>query len=137
MPGSDPNHWLHRLSAEEWLRAAANELERATEALSGKHHRMGVAGARRAAGMAWNAVLTKTNSPDDLNQYGRSYMEHLKALGSDPSAPAEVKAAALALVSAPLELQLIPLGKGDATLAGHAECILRHAQGLISPPVSA
>ena len=25
MPGPDPAHWLHRLTAEEWLAAAATE----------------------------------------------------------------------------------------------------------------
>src|SRR5262245_57832093 len=57
MPERDPDHWLYRLDAGEWLRAAENELKRAEAALTHKQQRAGVAGARRAAGMAWNAVL--------------------------------------------------------------------------------
>ena len=87
MPGRDPSHWLHRLDADEWLRAAANELLRAEEALARKQHRQGVAGARRAAGMAWNAVLV--GGEDDV--YGRSYMDHLNALSKDPRVPEPVQ----------------------------------------------
>ena len=79
MPGRDPSHWLHRLDAEEWLRAAANELARAEEALLHKQQRPGLAGARRAAGMAWNAVLVGAED----ESYGRSYMDHLHALAED------------------------------------------------------
>ena len=79
MPGRDPSHWLHRLDAEEWLRAAVNELARAEEALLHKQQRPGVAGARRAAGMAWNAVLVGSEDA----AYGRSYMDHLHALAAD------------------------------------------------------
>ena len=75
MPGSDPGHWLHRLDAAEWLAAAATELSHAEEKLTQRAVRPGVTHARRAAGMAWNAVLVK--APDE--RYGRSYMEHVVA----------------------------------------------------------
>src|SRR5256885_15932435 len=108
MPGNDPTHWLHRLTAEEWLRASENELARAEEALRGKQQRMGVAGARRAAGMAWNAVLAVEYD----ESYGRSYMDHLHALARDPSVPEPVRAAALALAEAPLATDIVALGPG-------------------------
>ena len=57
MPGPDPAHWLHRLTADEWLAAAATELELCAETLERRAFRPGVTHARRAAGMAWNAVL--------------------------------------------------------------------------------
>ena len=79
MPGRDPSHWLHRFDPEEWLRAAANELARAEQALAQKQQRPGLAGARRAAGMAWNAVLVCAED----ETYGRSYMDHLHALARD------------------------------------------------------
>ncbi len=58
MPGPDPAHWLHRLTAEEWLAAAETEIGHAEAALARRAARPGVTHARRAAGMAWNAVLT-------------------------------------------------------------------------------
>ncbi len=124
MPGRDPSHWLYRLDAEEWLRAAATELARAEDALLRKQHRPGVAGARRAAGMAWNAVLVG----DEDAAYGRSYMDHLHALVGDARVPEPVRAAAQALVAAPLATNVIPLGRGDTTMAGHARTILDEAK---------
>ena len=53
----DPGHWLHRFDAAEWLAAAETELAHAQEKLSHRSVRPGVTHARRAAGMAWNAVL--------------------------------------------------------------------------------
>jgi HEPN domain-containing protein len=124
MPGPDPDHWLHRLTAEEWLRAAEGELVRAEAALLGKQQRAGVATARRAAGMAWNAVLVVAFD----ERYGRSYMDHLKALCDDGAVPAEVGAAARALVEAPLASDVVQLGRGDTRLAEAARTILTHAR---------
>jgi HEPN domain-containing protein len=133
MPGTDPNHWLHRLSADEWLRAADHELARAEQALRGKQQRPGVAGARRAAGMAWNAVLVI--APDDA--YGRSYMEHLQALARDAAVPPAVREAAGALLSAPLASDVVQLGAGDSRLAAAARAIVEHARERVSPRASA
>jgi hypothetical protein len=124
MPGRDPSHWLHRLDAGEWLRAATKELVRAEEALVGKQQRPGVAGARRAAGMAWNAVLVGAEDEG----YGRSYMDHLHALARDERAPKAVRAAALTLVEAPLATNVIPLGRGDTRWADAARVIVDEAR---------
>jgi HEPN domain-containing protein len=128
MPGRDPSHWLHRLDSEEWLHAAANELRRAEEALLHKQQRPGLAGARRAAGMAWNAVLVQTED----EAYGRSYMDHLHALVKDERAPEAVRAAAAQLLEAPLQTNVVPLGKGDTRLAACARVILDEARRRIS-----
>jgi hypothetical protein len=53
----DPGHWLYRLTVEEWLAAAEHELRLCEEALGRRAFRPGVTLARRAVGMAWNAVL--------------------------------------------------------------------------------
>jgi HEPN domain-containing protein len=124
MPGRDPTHWLHRFDAEEWLRAAGNELERARLALSGKQQRTGVAGARRAAGMAWNAVLVAVED----ETYGRSYMDHLQALAKDARLDDATRTAAQSLVSAPLATNVIPLGRGDTRLADCARVIVEEAR---------
>lgn len=134
MAEKDPNHWLFRYSPEEWLRAAEGELNRARAALNIKQQRTGVAGARRAAGMAWNAVLAI--APDE--RYGRSYMEHLKALATDATVPDPVRVAAHALVEAPLETKLVTLGThGDTRLADAAQAIILHAQDRVTPKASA
>jgi hypothetical protein len=132
MPGRDPDHWLYRLSPDEWLRAAEHELRRAGEALVRKQTRPGVAGARRAAGMAWNGVLALAEQLDE--RYGRSYMDHLHALVSEPAVPVEVQRAADALVRAPLTSELVVLGPGDARLADAARLIVEHARLRIHPP---
>jgi hypothetical protein len=133
MPGRDPTHWLHRLDADEWLRAAGNELERARTALLGKQQRPGVTGARRAAGMAWNAVLVG----GDDERYGRSYMEHLQALAKDERLDEATRGAAQSLVAAPLATNVIPLGKGDTRLADCAAVILAEARRRVTTTTSA
>lgn len=124
MPGRDPTHWLHRLTAEEWLRAARNELGRAEQALAHKQRRPGVAGARRAAGMAWNAVLVGAEDA----AYGRSYMDHLHALARDAGMAEPVRRAAEALLEAPLATNVVPIGRGDTRLADCARVILEEAE---------
>jgi HEPN domain-containing protein len=110
LPGSDPSHWLHRLDAGEWLDAAATELAHCGEALGRRAFRPGVTHARRAAGMALNALLLAGERP----RWGRSYMEHVAALADDETVPAEVRAAARLLRDTPPQApQLIALGKPD------------------------
>jgi HEPN domain-containing protein len=134
MPGPDPAHWLHRLTAEEWLAAAATEIAHAEAALARRAPRPGVTHARRAAGMAWNAVLTR--NPDE--SAGRSYMEHVVALSNDTIVPAEVRAAAERLRDTPARApSLVTLGsraaQSDLGPAHDARLILDHARSLLSP----
>jgi HEPN domain-containing protein len=128
MPGRDPSHWLHRLDADEWLRAADNELVRAEDALLRKQHRPGVAGARRAAGMAWNAVLVGVED----ESYGRSYMDHLRALAADERVDDQVRTAARQLLEVPLATNIIPLGRGDTRMADCARAIIVEARRRVS-----
>ena len=133
MAGRDPGHWLHRLDAAEWLAAAATELAHAEEKLSHRSVRAGVTHARRAAGMAWNAVLVTT--PDE--RYGRSYMDHVVALAQTPdddaSIPATVRAAARLLRETPAAPpQLITLGKADLSALEAARTILEFARTKVS-----
>ena len=129
MRAKDPSHWLYRLSPEEWLRAADKELLLSTAALVRGQQRPGVASARRAAGMAWNGVLALAETLEE--RYGRSYMDHLKALMDDPSVPGGVQGAARALLQAPLATELIPLGRGDTRLAEAAGEIVAHARARV------
>jgi hypothetical protein len=126
--GGGGESWLTRLSAEEWLAAAEGELQRATHALFHKQQRAGVTQARRAAGMAWNAALLGIADAQERARYGRSYMEHLRALAADEAVSAAVREAANALVQAPLEQRLVQLGiEGDTRLAQAAGVIVEEA----------
>jgi HEPN domain-containing protein len=124
----DPEHWLYRLTAAQWLQAAQNDLHGAQTAFLAKQQRAGVTYARRAAGMALNACLRLCPDP----AYGRSYMDHLQALHKDPSVSQELRDAAGQLVSMPLTQQLVTLGKrGDAHGAAPAERILEYARAFV------
>lgn len=121
----DPAHWLYRLTAEQWLSAAENELKGAYQALVGKQQRAGITYARRAAGMALNARLRRTPDP----AYGRSYMEHLQALRTDAAISPELSDAASRLLAVPTTQQLVTLGpKGDTTAAGLAGRIVEYVR---------
>ena len=129
MPGSDPGHWLHRFDAAEWLAAAQTELTHAHEKLSHRSVRPGITHARRAAGMAWNAVLVTAPA----ERYGRSYMDHVVALATtaddDASIPADVRAAARQLRDTPAQPSaLITIGKPDMTALDAAQTIVAFAR---------
>ena len=123
-PTIDPEHWLYRLDAPQWLSAARGELERSYTALRSKQHRPGLAHARRAAGMAINALLVRHAD----ERYGRSYMEHLAALAADDTADPPVREAAAALRSAPIQqAPVISLGfVGSVAFADAGALILEH-----------
>lgn len=124
----DPSHWLHRLDSDEWMRAALGELRRAEEAYARKDGRAGLAGCKRAAGMALNAVLAV--APNEA--WGRSYVNHVAALGRDESAgvPEAVRAACKLLLEArPPSFDLLQLRSrsGDAKLVDAALDVMGHA----------
>jgi len=122
---NDPQHWLYRLTAKEWLVAAENELRLCDTALQNKAYRTGVTHARRAAGMALNSVLCHRFA----ESWGRSYMDHLNALPGDPSVPTEISDAARILVITPARApELVTLGKADVTSLAAATSILQWAQ---------
>lgn len=130
MPEKDPAHWLYRLSPSEWLQAADNELALARAAFFNKQQRPAVAHSRRAAGMAWNALLW--HAPDE--HYGRSYMHHLQTLSTDSSYSEALRAAALRLISMPLTQELVTLGPtGDSQQAEPAALIIEHVRRVIAP----
>jgi HEPN domain-containing protein len=92
----DPAHWLFRLSPDEWISAALGELDRAERAYAANDARAGLAGAKRAAGMALNGALIV--APNEA--YGRSYVDHVRALAADAGAPSAVRAACALLMEA-------------------------------------
>jgi HEPN domain-containing protein len=95
--------WLTRLTAEQWLRVSWQSLLEAERADLDRNERQALAAARRAAGMALNAVLCVHFDP----AWGRDYVAHLRAVAdpgmSAPGAleiPPLVRAAAACLVEA-------------------------------------
>jgi hypothetical protein len=135
VPGPDPSHWLRRLTPAEWLAAAETELAHCAETLARRAVRPGVTHARRAAGMAWNAVLAA--APDDaaadalVARFGRSYMEHVAALASAADAPDAVRAAAQLLrdtpPAPPALVTLTPPGHPDLRALEAARTIVAYA----------
>ena len=126
----DADHWLFKLDPDEWLRSAMGELRRAEEAYAKKNGRAGLAGARRAAGMALNGLLIVV--PNDA--WGRSYMDHLLALQVDAHAPERVRVAAKCLVETPLpggELVALRTGRADTKVLEAARDVVAHALALV------
>lgn len=135
MPGSDPKHWLHRLTADEWLRAGMRELGIAKEAFARHQMRPALASARRAAGMGWNAVLALEEVPSEA--FGRSYADHLRAIATGTGEhggtkiPEEVRIAAKRLMddpaAGPQKVVQIVTPTRDARLIDAAETVLAEA----------
>jgi len=92
----DESHWLFKLSPDEWIRAGLSDLERAVAAYAANDPRAGLAGAKRAAGMALNGALIV--EPDEL--WGRTYVDHLMALARDAKVPERVREACRELTGA-------------------------------------
>ena len=92
----DEKHWLFKLSPDEWIRAGQSDLKHAEQAYAANNPRAGLAGAKRAAGMALNGALIV--EPDDL--WGRSYVDHLMAVGRDAKVPERVREACRELTAA-------------------------------------
>jgi HEPN domain-containing protein len=129
MPTKDPAHWLYRLEPAEWLAAARTELHHADEALARRAIRPAVTHARRAAGMAANALLWQDERP----AWGRSYMEHVTALVDDTAAPEAVRAAARALRDTPpAPPSLVKLGPPDRAAVVAALTIVKWAEAALN-----
>lgn len=108
----DPEHWLWRLSAAQWLAAGDQEIRLAAD--SADSRRRAVTHARRGAGMGLNAVLVHMASrgwsdEECETRWGRSYIDHLRRVrdAADPSPLAPVVAAAIGEL---LAIDVVPGG---------------------------
>jgi HEPN domain-containing protein len=95
---SEDRSWLFKHSTDEWLTRALRELERADAAFQQRNAAAAHAGLKRAAGMALNAALIEEPNP----AWGRTYVEHVRALTGEERAPASVREAATKLVELPV-----------------------------------
>jgi sarcosine oxidase gamma subunit len=128
----DEAHWLYKLSPDEWSRAAMGELRRAEEAYARENTRAGLAGARRAAGMALNGALVVM--PNDA--WGRSYMDHLMALKVDASerTPARVREACAVLLETPMpggQIVTLRTASSDEKVLEAARDVVAHAYAMV------
>jgi HEPN domain-containing protein len=92
----DPDHWLRRFSPDEWIRVGLAEVARAEAAYRRGDLRAGAAGLKRGAGMALNAALLV--EPDET--WGRSYVDHLRALAREERVPEAVREACRVVLDA-------------------------------------
>lgn len=122
----DPSHWLFKMDPHEWIRAGLVEVRRAESLYQERNAGGGLAGARRAAGMALNGALIV--APDE--SYGRSFVDHLRALERDTNVPAAVREASRVLLETQPPgptLVLLRSAKGDARVVEAARDVIAHA----------
>lgn len=132
MPARDPDHWLHRYAPAEWVRASINELAQARASFAQRNARAGLAGCRRAAGVALNGALALADAPDPA--YGRTYVEHLAGLAGDATAPEAVREAARHLAEAPLpggDFVVLRTSTSNNRTLEAAETVMAHAYALV------
>ncbi len=124
--------WLRRFTPREWVRASLAELDQARRAYETRNGRAGLAGCRRAAGVALNGALSTQPSPDPA--YGRTYMDHLAGLSADVTAPEAAREAARLLLQTPLpggEVVALRTATGDARALDAAETVMAHAYAVV------
>lgn len=127
----DEGHWLFKLSPDEWIRAGLSDLDRAKAAYDANNPRAGLAGAKRAAGMALNGALIV--EPDD--GWGRTYVDHIAALARDASVPERVREACRELsgASAPAAAKLVTLRTStqEHRILEAARDVIAHAYAVV------
>ena len=127
----DENHWLFKLSPDEWIRAGLSDLKRAEAAYAAKDQRGGLIGAKRAAGMALNGALIV--EPQDA--WGRTYVEHLGALAKDLTQPARLVEACKLLVdtapAGPAKLVTLRTSKDSDRVIEAARDVIAHAYAVV------
>ncbi len=122
--------WLTRLPAVGWIQQGLVELGRAEARLKAHDRTAGVLGLRRAAGMALNGALSVR-----WRDWGRTYVDHLRAVVDDETVPSTVRQAARALNDAQTEqipgvVRLTPPSEGAAWLEA-TKTVMAHAYAVV------
>lgn len=122
--------WLTRLSPEGWLRQALGELSRAEQLLAAHERAAGVLSLRRAAGMALNGALSVA-----WREWGRTYVEHVRAVAAEADVPEAVRAAAKLLTEVevkqePNVVRLTPPSE-SARWVEAAKTVMAHAYAVV------
>jgi hypothetical protein len=126
----DPAHWLRKYSPKEWIRAAMKELRTAELSYKQRNLRAGLAGCKRAAGMALNAALIL--EPNEA--WKRTYVEHLRALAHDESAPEAVRGAARVILDMPVpggEIVILRSAGQDEKVLEATRDVVAHAFAVV------
>jgi hypothetical protein len=128
-PSAVPD-WLARLAPDAWIRQGLGELGRAEERLRSHDRTAGVLGLRRAAGMALNGALSVR-----LRPWGRTYVDHLRALVDDSEVPEAVRLAAKLLNDVPVDhhpgvVRLTPPSE-SARWVEAAKTVMAHAYAVV------
>ena len=127
----DESHWLFKFSPQEWIHAGMAELRRAEAAYKQRNATAGLAGSRRAAGMALNGALIA--EPNE--RWGRTYADHLLALQEDMGVPLPVRAASKFLMDTqPARGNIIPLRSkvDDERVLEAARDVMAHAYAVVA-----
>lgn len=133
--GEAPPKWLSRHTPEGWIRQGLSELARAENALKSHDRVAGVLGLRRAAGMALNGALSVS-----FRAWGRTYVDHVRAVAEDESLPAVVREGArllneIELDRVPNVVRLTPPSESTRwveaakTVMAHAYAVVHGSQG--------
>jgi hypothetical protein len=127
--GARPD-WLSRLPPEGWIQQALTELGRAEARLAAHDRSAGVLGLRRAAGMALNGALSVS-----WRSWGRTYIEHVRAIAGDESVPEAVRDAARLLLDIRVDQQpgvvrLSPPSESARWLEA-AKTVMAHAYAVV------
>jgi hypothetical protein len=93
---SDLEASLARYAPRQWVQLGLAELRRAVAAFEANDVGAGVAGCKRAAGMALNGALRVEPDP----RWGRTYVDHVKGLSLDESVPLAVREACAQVLNA-------------------------------------
>ncbi len=127
----DPNIWLSRFSAQGWIERALRELAVAEQAFADRQPPVAAAAIKRAAGMALNGALCVVFRVD----WGRSYVDHLKALAADASLPGGISEAAAVILQfnpQPGTLVFLRSPGQDHRLLEATRTVMAHAYAIVN-----
>jgi len=130
-PTDDPKAWLKRYSAAGWIERSLRELAVAETAFKDRQPTAAAAAMKRAAGMALNGALCVV----PREEWGRSYVDHLKALLEDPAVPKAVSEAAriiLEFTPQPGTLVFLRSPGKDSQLLEATRTVMAHAYAVVN-----
>ncbi len=139
---TDSRAWLSQYSAQGWIERSLKELAVAKQAFAERQPPAAAAALKRAAGMALNGALCAVPRDD----WGRSYVDHLRAVAADGSLPRAIAEAASEILEfTPLPGTLVFLRspghdhrllEATRTIMAHAYAIVNGNTGRIAKPES-
>jgi hypothetical protein len=127
---ADSMTWLARYSADGWIERSLQELAVAEQAFAERQPPAAAAALKRAAGMALNGALCVAPRDD----WGRSYVDHLRAIAADSNLPKAVSEAAetiLQFTPQPGVLVFLRSPQRDHQLLEATRTVMAHAYAVV------